>query len=117
MSANGNAYFVLSEEEKRPDFITARVNDWEKPKEITIPPYPNWVTLYFGGGKKDKINKIDLVGLLCQKGKLKKEEIGLISVLDYTSYVAIKRSKSKNVLHKIRDERVKKKKVKVDFSK
>lgn len=45
-------------------------------------------------GKKDKINKVDIVGLLHQKGHLSKDEIGLIDVRDFASFVAIKTTKS-----------------------
>ena len=76
-----------------------------------------WITLYFSGGKKDKINKIDLVGFLGQKGGLKKEDIGLISVQDFTSYVAVKRKNINSLLGKIRIEKVKGKKLKIAISK
>ena len=52
-----------------------------------------WKTLYIGAGKKDKINKADIVGMILQKGGLQKEELGKIEVLDHSSYVAIKRDK------------------------
>jgi ATP-independent RNA helicase DbpA len=76
-----------------------------------------WITLYFSGGKKDKINKIDIVGFLGQKGGLKKEDIGLITVLDFTSYVSVKRKNIKSLLNTIRQEKVKGKKLKIDISK
>jgi ATP-independent RNA helicase DbpA len=69
--------------------------------------------LYIAGGKKDKINKIDIVGLLHQKGQLIKEEIGLIEVHDYASFVAIKASKTASVLKLLSNETIKKKKLKI----
>jgi ATP-independent RNA helicase DbpA len=76
-----------------------------------------WITLYFSGGKKDKINKIDIVGFLGQKGGLKKEEIGLITVLDHMTYVSISRKNVKNLLSVIKHEKIKGKKLKIDISK
>ena len=72
--------------------------------------------MYFSGGKKDKINKIDLVGFLGQKGGLKKEDIGLITVLDFTSFVAVKRDLARKVLQIVRDEKVKGKKLKIGIA-
>ncbi|MEJ6757374.1 MAG: DbpA RNA binding domain-containing protein, partial [Crocinitomicaceae bacterium] len=72
--------------------------------------------LYFSAGKKEKVNKIDLVGFLSKKGQLGKGEIGLITVLDHTSYVAVKKTKVKNVLSLIRSERIKGKKLKIEVS-
>ena len=76
-----------------------------------------WITLYFSGGKKDKINKIDIVGFLSQKGGLAKEDIGLITVQDFSSYVAVKRKNISSLLEKIRSEKVKGKKLKMDIAK
>jgi hypothetical protein len=75
-----------------------------------------WITLYFSGGKKDKINKIDLVGFLSQKGGLAKEDIGLINVQDFCSYVAVKTNSENQLLAKIRIEKVKGKKLKIDIA-
>jgi len=63
--------------------------------------------LYIGKGKKDKLNKVDIVGFLMQKGNLKKEEIGLIDVKDFFSYVAVKRTKIGELLRKVRNEKIK----------
>jgi hypothetical protein len=67
-------------------------------------------------GKKDKVNKIDIVGLLLKKGGLDKEDVGLIEVLDYTSYAAVKRNKIEKVVQEIKGEKIKNKKVKIDIS-
>ena len=83
------------------------------PKTPKLPIDPEWETLYIAGGKKDKINKIDIVGLLHQKGQLTKEEIGLIDVRDFASFVAIKASKTTAVLKLLTNETIKKKKLKI----
>jgi len=75
------------------------------------------VTLYFSGGKKDKINKIDIVGFLGQKGNILKEDIGLITVLDFAAYASVKRQNVKELLAIIRHEKVKGKKLKIELSK
>jgi ATP-independent RNA helicase DbpA len=68
--------------------------------------------LYISAGKKDKVNKIDIVGFLLKKGGLTKEDVGLIEVKDQASYVAITRKLVPNVIKKLTNERIKNKKVK-----
>jgi len=51
-----------------------------------------------------------------QKGKLQKEELGLIEVLDFTAYAAVKRNKVEDVLYHISKEKLKNKKVKIEIS-
>jgi ATP-independent RNA helicase DbpA len=62
------------------------------------------------------VNKVDIVGFLLQKGKLQKEELGLIEVLDFTAYAAVKRNKVEEVLYHISKEKLKNKKVKIEIS-
>lgn len=70
----------------------------------------------YWGREKDKISKTDIVGFLIQKGNLDKEEIGLITVLDNTTFVAINRVKASQTLNVIKDEKVKNQKVKIAIS-
>lgn len=115
MKANGSAYLMINSDEQLPDYIEIPSKEY---KIISQDPVQSpWVTLYFSGGKKDKINKIDLVGFLGQKGELKKEDIGLITVMDFTSFVAVKRDQVKRVMQKVRDEKIKGKKLKIAIAK
>ena len=114
MKANGSAYLLINSEEETPDYIDIPNEEYKIKKEF--PVQSPWVTLYFSGGKKDKINKIDLVGFLGQKGGLKKEDIGLITVLDFTSFVAVKRDLARKVLQTVRDDKVKGKKLKIGIA-
>jgi ATP-independent RNA helicase DbpA len=115
MNAKGTSYLILSDEEKYP-FLK---NDIEK--EVLKASYPTpkdseWQTLYIAAGKKDKVNKIDIVGLLLKKGGLQKEDVGLIEVKDQSSYVAIKRKMVGRVLSTLAEERIKNKKVKIEVA-
>jgi ATP-independent RNA helicase DbpA len=114
MFASGKAYFILTEKDYLPAFITEPPEEINLSKKATLPSGPDWETLYIAGGKKDKINKTDIVGLLCQKGGLTKEEIGLIDVRDFASYVAIKAPKTASVLNMLANETIKKKKLKIE---
>jgi superfamily II DNA/RNA helicase len=117
MDASGTAYVIYSEEEKLPEYIAAKASSQEFSKEYEIPEKPKWSTLFIAAGKKDKINKIDIVGFLSHKGELKKEDIGLIEVKDFFAFAAIKKHKVSTTLHLIQNEKIKNKKVKIDIAK
>jgi superfamily II DNA/RNA helicase len=117
MNTTGNVYVIYSEEEKLPVYITANAQVFDLPEKLSIPEKPKWSTLFIDAGKKDKINKIDIVGFLSQKGQLKKDEIGLIEVKDFVSFAAVRKSKIGNVLELIKNEKIKNKKVKVAIAK
>jgi ATP-independent RNA helicase DbpA len=117
MKANGASYLLMDIAEANPDYLNRKTQEYKLPDQIPYPTESEWATLYFSGGKKDKINKIDFVGFLGQKGQLAKEEIGIITVLDFSSYVAVKRSKVKTLLRIIQQEKIKGKKLKIAISK
>ncbi len=91
-----------------PEYINADVEQIDLPETFTIPEKPKWSTLFIAAGKKDKVNKIDIVGFLGNKGELKKDDIGLIEVKDFFSFVAVKKSKVSHTLQLIKEEKIKK---------
>ncbi|HLP22283.1 MAG TPA: helicase-related protein, partial [Chitinophagales bacterium] len=113
MHAEGTAYLVLGEEEHVPEFIEDEVQEIELPEKYTLPGPGEWATIYISAGKKDKINKMDIVGFLIQKGGLLKEELGLIEVQDFKAYAAVKRNKIAGMLKKIEGHKIKNKSVKI----
>ena len=115
MNSKGTAYVILTEDEK-PAFLIDKSELEELPEMDILPDNTPWITLYIGAGKKDKINKIDIVGLLLQKGKLLKDELGLIEVQDFSSYAAVSRSKIDSVIKLIKDQKIKNKRVKIEIS-
>jgi ATP-dependent RNA helicase DeaD len=118
MDASGTAILILSADEKLPDYIDkGSVEQIELPETNTLPDKPKWTTLFIAAGKKDKVNKIDVVGFLSNKGQLKKEDIGLIEVKDFFSFVAIRKSKLGEALQLIKNEKIKNKKVRIDIAK
>ena len=86
------------------------------PEKLVVPKPSPWATLYIAAGKKDKINKMDIVGLLLQKGGLAKEDLGLIEVLDHSAYAAVKRNRIDHTVDLISKEKIKGKKVKMEVS-
>jgi ATP-dependent RNA helicase DbpA len=104
----GNVWFILAGRDYLPDYFSEPVTQKGVPAK-TQPPVSKTETLFFNLGKKDKINKIDLVGFLCQVGGLDKSEIGLITVLDHRSYVAVKRETVQSLLRSLQGQKIKKK--------
>ncbi len=116
MEASGTAVLIIGPDEKLPGYLGAKPEKLELPAETDIPDKPKWSTLFIAAGKKDKVNKIDIVGFLSQKGDLKQEDIGLIEVKDFFSFVAVRKSKVGQVLVLIKDQKIKNKKVKIDMA-
>lgn len=115
MHANGEAYLVLAEDETLPIYMHKK--DFEEinlPEKLTLPAPPTFVCLYISAGKKDKISKGDIAGLLMKKGELTSEDLGLITILDHSSYVSVNRNKMKVLLLKLKNEKLKKIKVKIE---
>ena len=117
MDASGTAIIILSSDEKLPAYITSPVEPIKLNEDNELPEKPKWTTLFVGAGKKDKVNKIDIVGFLSNRGGLKKEDIGLIEVKDFFSFVAIRKANASNTLQLIKEQRIKNKKVKIDIAK
>jgi superfamily II DNA/RNA helicase len=117
MEASGTAILIIGPEEKLPDYIQDEVEQMQLPETIVLPEKPKWTTLFIAAGKKDKVNKIDIVGFLSNKGNLKKEDIGLIDVKDFFSFVAVRKTKVGAVLLAIKNEKIKNKKVKIEVAK
>lgn len=117
MDASGTAILILSPEEKLPGYISSDIETIELPVISELPEKPKWTTLFIAAGKKDKVNKIDIVGFLSNKGELKKDDIGLIEVKDFFSFVAVKKSKAGHTLQLIKEQKIKNKKVKIAVAK
>ena len=116
MEERGTAVLILSAEEKLPAYITPVPEAISLPDTITLPEKPKWSTLFIAAGKKDKVNKIDIVGFLSHKAHLKKEDIGLIEVKDFFSFVAVRKLKVGNALELVKNEKIKNKKVKIEMA-
>lgn len=117
MDASGTVIIILGKGEYLPEYIDANIEKIVLPQQAILPPKPSWSTVFIGLGKKDKVNKIDIVGFLSHVGKLKKEDIGLITVKDFFAFVAIKKNKLSAAMELIKDQRIKNKKAKIALAK
>ena len=105
--ADGNAYIILHPEESMPSYVPQDIVTIDLPANPPTPPKPQWVTLYIGKGKKDKLNKVDIVGFFCKKGGLTYKELGSIDVKDHYAFAAVKREKVNQLLTLIKNEKIK----------
>ncbi len=116
MHAEGAAYLMLSPQEPLPVYVMQRPEPVQLPEQAVLPPASPWVTLYISGGKKDKLSKVDVVGFLSQKGGLGKDDLGKIEMLDFMSFVAVKKTVVKQLLQQIAQEKMKGKKYKINVA-
>ena len=105
--ASGTAYLLLHHEETIPEYLSQEVETFVLPTAIPKPPNSKWATLYIGKGKRDKLNKIDIVGFLYKKGGLAREEVGQVDVKEHYAFVAVRRGKMKQLLTLIQGEKIK----------
>ncbi len=115
MNAEGTVYLIINNDEAFP-FIDDNLPIEELDGQYTIPTPTPYQTLYVSAGKKDKVNKVDLVGFFFKKGELEKDQLGLIEVRDTTSYVAVSRSIAEKLATKLHGEKIKNKKVKIQVA-
>jgi len=116
MLASGTAYITIHESEKKLDYIDYGMKVLGVENSVKLPKAPEFQTIYISGGKKTKLNKIDIVGFFSQKGQLEKGDLGLIEVKDFISFAAVKSAKVKDLLKNIRDEKMKGKKFKIEVA-
>lgn len=116
MDAEGMAFLIIGPEEFLPEYVDEKTEYFSLSKETPDPTPAEWVTLYIGKGKKDKLSKIDIVGFLIHQGGLEKKDIGPIELKEHYAYVAIKRDDFKALYGKINGQRIKKMKTKFALS-
>lgn len=116
MKASGTAYIITYIEDKLPDYIPEGLDILKVNEVKQLPKSPEYQTIYISGGKKNKLNKNDIVGFFLQKGKLDKSDLGLIEVKDFVSFAAVKTSMVKTLLKNIKDQKMKGKKYKIEVA-
>jgi superfamily II DNA/RNA helicase len=116
MNATGTAYFFVDLKGNTPPYIKDLPKEFVIENNHLLPAAEEWDTVYFSGGKKDKISKMDIVGFCIQKGKLEKDQIGKIEVKDFASYVAIKNKAIPGFLKNIDNEKIKGRKMKIELA-
>lgn len=111
---SGESFVIIGPQEVYPEYENVFFEEYRVDGPYHKPFKPEWVTIYIGKGKKDKLSKGDVVGFLCKIGGLASNDIGNIDVRNYYTYVAVCRNKSKQVLQRVAGEKIKNKKTKVE---
>jgi hypothetical protein len=70
-------------------------------------PASRWETLYIGRGKKDKVNKVDIVGFLSKIGGLERDQLGMVTVFPSWSFAAVDRKCLKVLMPRIAGQKIK----------
>jgi len=95
--------------------LQERPSEWFDVSELTpaeggalLPPM---MTIQIIGGRKEKIRAGDVMGAMCADFGFAKEQIGKISVNDFSTYVAVDRQIAEQACDKLNHGRVKGKSV------
>lgn len=117
MQNTGTAFLIFAPEEKLSfekelDFEMEEYEFLSEKKYIN----PSFETLYISKGKKDKINKMDIVGFFFKQLNLEKDQLGIIEVKDFCAYVAIKKNAVNKVLAESEKQKIKGKSVKIEMA-
>ena len=111
MHNEGKAYVLQWEDEILPEFITTPAI-----LKLEDKPTPNlslWKTLFISGGRKDKISKGDIAGLLLKQGEIDKNQLGIIELKSDCAFVAVATAVANKVIEKTNNTKLKKKKVRI----
>lgn len=86
------------------DYMSITINDEPLPSEEHLseqPHFPEMITLWIDGGKKNKLRPGDILGALTGKDGVDGKKVGKINVFDFHAYVAVHNSIAKAALDKI----------------
>lgn len=103
----GASYLILGPEENldRLDCLTD-ITEMDVPSTYNVPS-SKWETLYIGRGKKDKINKVDIVGFLSKTGGLERDQLGMVTVFPHWSFAAVDRTCVRSLMARIEGQKIK----------
>ena len=112
MNKDGAAYVIMWKDDEIPHFLEEC-----KTEELVHADQdfvnPTMTTLFISGGRRDKISKGDIVGMMLKKTSLEKDELGLIELKPECAFVAVTKSKAKHVIATLNNTSVKKRKIRV----
>lgn len=110
--AVGDVFIITSEADNIPEYVVWD-HDYHPTGKNADPLRARYVTLHINAGKKEKISRGDVVGLLCQKGGLSADQIGKIDVSDHQILVAVDHDHADKVLKAVAGEKIKGKRVRI----
>jgi hypothetical protein len=113
MKSDGTAYVLKWVMEDLPEFIPQVAK--EKIKDAPAPNPTEWVTVFINGGRRDKISKGDVAGLLLKQGQLSQADLGVIELKHDCAFVAIKKEKAQAAIRLLDNTKLKSKKVRMSI--
>lgn len=111
MHREGTAYILHWQNEELPAFI-GQPEEEVLADALALQP-SEWATVFISGGRRNKISKGDIAGLLFKQGQLKKGDLGNIELKADCAFAAVKRSKLTSMIRLVDNGRIKKRKLRV----
>ena len=111
MYASGEVVLLLKPDDNFP-YLPLDTEEILLEEEYDLPPNTPFSTLYIPLGRKNKVNKIDIVGYLLQSKDIQKEDVGLIEVKDKESFIAVRREVASKIIQQYSNGKIKGNKVK-----
>ena len=104
--------------EARTESFHKKMERMPKRKKMKLDAVNEGITrLYFNGGKKKKLRAVDFVGTLCRIPGITADDIGIITIIDTSTFIEILNGKGHVVLKAMRNTPVKGKMLKVHIAK
>lgn len=108
----GQVYGLLEKGKKAPDFM-GKAESLSLDDYYPLPALPVYRTLRINAGKKQKVNKIDIVGYLLGLPGIAKDDIGIIIVKADESFLAVRQDLAPEIVRLSSDARIKKTRVRI----
>jgi len=118
MNKEGSAYILNWERDEFPEFIKEIKPETILAKDLQQPPISEntvWTTLYISGGRRDKISKGDIAGLLLKQANLKINEVGNIEIKQDCAFVAVAAAQVEHVIASTNNTKLKNKKIRISI--
>ena len=110
----GYVYGILSDDDRGANYLDG-AETLELDGFYPIPAEPEFKTLRINAGKKQKVNKIDIVGYILNLPEITKDDLGLIVVKPNDSYVAIRADLANKVVKNGTNGKIKGQKVRINL--
>ncbi len=111
MNKSGEVIVLLKPDDNFP-YLPEHAVEIDLQEEYALPPNTPFSTLYIPVGRKNKVNKVDIVGYLLKSGEINKDDIGLIEVKDKETYVAVRRDIASKIIKTYSNGKIKGSKIK-----
>lgn len=111
MHAKGEVIVMLKPDDNF-SYLPESTEELNVQENLPLPNNTAYSTLYISAGKKDKVNKIDIVGYILKLKGLEKDDIGIIEVKDKEAYIAVKRKVATQIIKEGSNGKIKGNKIK-----